>query len=162
MAWYSPEKYYKPIVDVNKSFLDLKGELDEQQARITLAQFLYRNIGFTTDLLCGVKLYSDQVINIKGMLQSNYSLCIKSRGGGKCVIYNENTRLLSKENGLISITDLIPNVDFEPGERWIDIPKMNLWNGKDWAEVSRVLIQKQILPVGCSPFLKALFFQAAH
>lgn len=84
LMWYSPPKYARPVEDVNKKFLrELKGELTDQQARITLAQFLYRNIGFTTDLLTGVKLYPDQIINIKGMLQSNYSLCIKSRGGGK-------------------------------------------------------------------------------
>jgi hypothetical protein len=81
--WYSPPKYEKNIIDVNKDFLNLKGELDEKQARITLAKFLYRNIGFTTELLTGIKLYPDQVINIKGMLNSNYTMCVWGRGLGK-------------------------------------------------------------------------------
>lgn len=83
MSWYSPEKYGRPIIDVNKDFLNLKGELEEKQARITLAKFLYRNIGFTTELLTGIKLYPDQIINIKGMLNSNYTMCVWGRGLGK-------------------------------------------------------------------------------
>jgi len=81
--WYDPPKYYKPQEDVNKIFLSLKGELEEKQAKITLAQFLYRNLGFTTELLTGIKLYPDQIINIKGMLNSNYTLCVWGRGLGK-------------------------------------------------------------------------------
>lgn len=83
MSWYSPEKYKRETLDVNKEYKNLTGELEQKEAKITLAKFLYRNIGLATDLLCGIKLYPDQIINIKGMLQSNYSLCIKSRGGGK-------------------------------------------------------------------------------
>lgn len=144
MSWYSPEKYAQPIVDVNKEFLNLKGELDEKQAKITFAKFLYRNIGFTADLLCGIKLYPDQIINIKGMLQSNYSLCIKSRGGGKCLLYNNESQILTKEHGLIALTKLIPDVDFSEGERWIDLSEFNIWNGSEWSKVTRALVQTQI------------------
>ena len=83
MSWHSPEKYKTPIEDVNKIFLNLKGELDSKEARITLARFLYRNLGLTTELLTGVKLYPDQIINIKGMMQSNFTLCVWGRGLGK-------------------------------------------------------------------------------
>ena len=81
--WYSPEKYKKEVIDVNKEFALLTGDLDEKTAKITLARFLYRNLGFTTELLTGTKLYPDQIINIKGMLNSNYTMCVWGRGLGK-------------------------------------------------------------------------------
>lgn len=81
--WYSPEKYDRPIIDINKVVAETTGELEEKEARILLAKFLYRNIGITTELLTGIRLYPDQIINIKGMLQSNYTLCVWGRGLGK-------------------------------------------------------------------------------
>ncbi len=81
--WYSPPKYYKPLTDVNSQFKLLEGELDDYQAKLTLAQFLHRNLKFTVHLLSGVSLYPDQVITLRGMLTRNYSLNIWSRGGGK-------------------------------------------------------------------------------
>jgi hypothetical protein len=94
MSWFSPEKYSKEIIDVNKEFLLLKGTLEDKEAKITLAKFLFRNLGFTTELLTGLKLYDDQIINLKGLFESNYSLCIWSRGLGKstmaaifCILY---------------------------------------------------------------------------
>lgn len=81
--WYEPPKYIKPVKDLNKELALLKGELDDKQAQITLAKFLYRNLGFTTTLLSGVELYADQLISIKGMLKSNYSLCVWGRGVSK-------------------------------------------------------------------------------
>ena len=81
--WVSPEKYSREIKDVNEEFKLLKGELDEDQAKITLIRFLYRNLGLTVELLCGVKLYADQIIILKGMLESNYSMAIMGRGLGK-------------------------------------------------------------------------------
>lgn len=81
--WFDPPKYRKPVQDVNKLFLELKGELEAKEARITLAKFLFRNLGLTTELLTGVKLYPDQIINIKGMMNSNFSLCVWGRGLGK-------------------------------------------------------------------------------
>jgi hypothetical protein len=98
---YAPEKYKKSVPDFNQELLKLKGELEPKEARITLAKFLYQNIGLTVFLLCGVRLYPDQIINLKGMLNSNYSLCVMSRGLGKtylaaifcilqCIFYPES------------------------------------------------------------------------
>jgi hypothetical protein len=81
--WYSPPKYQRDIIDVNETFKLLKGELSDEEAKITLAKFLYRNLRFTVELLTGLKLYPDQIINLKGMLESNYTLCVHSRGMGK-------------------------------------------------------------------------------
>lgn len=81
--WYEPAKYIKPVYDLNQGLKELKGELDDKEARITLAQFLYRNLGITTQLLTGIELYPDQIITIKGMLKHNYSLCVWGRGVSK-------------------------------------------------------------------------------
>jgi hypothetical protein len=142
--WYSPTKYDKPIEDVNKLIANIKGELEEKEARILLAKFLYRNLGITTELLTGIRLYPDQIINIKGMLQSNYTMCVWGRGLGKCALYADDTKLLTKDDGLISITDLVPDIDFSLGERWIEIPKRLLWNGEKYVEVTKVLVQPRI------------------
>ena len=84
--WYSPPHQTKIVTDVNQELAKLVGELDDEQAKITLAQFLYRNLGFTTELLSGMKLYPDQIINLKGLIESDYSLCVWGRGLGKTSI----------------------------------------------------------------------------
>jgi hypothetical protein len=87
--WYDSTTQDKnPIIipNVNEELSKLIGELDDDVAKITLAQFLYKNIGFTTELLTGVKLFPDQIINIKGILESNFSYCVWSRGMGKSTI----------------------------------------------------------------------------
>jgi len=53
---YCPEKYKGTFTDLNQEYKLLKGELDDKEARITLAKFLRNNIGFTTELLSGIKL----------------------------------------------------------------------------------------------------------
>ena len=82
--WFDPFEKEKLIIEnPNEEFKKLIGELDDDIAKITLARFLYKNLGFTVELLTGVKLFPDQIINIKGMMQSNHSLCVWSRGLGK-------------------------------------------------------------------------------
>jgi len=83
---YFPDKYRKKKPDVNKEILAVKGEIDEHTARILLAKFLFYNLGFTTDMLAGIKLYPDQIINIKALMDSNYSLCVWGRGCGKSYV----------------------------------------------------------------------------
>ena len=81
--WYEPPKYIKPVTDINQGLKELKGELDEKEAKYTLARFLYRNLGMTTEWLTGISLYPDQIITIKGMMKHNYSLCVWGRGVSK-------------------------------------------------------------------------------
>jgi hypothetical protein len=82
-VWYDPEKYRRPVKDINLELKKLVGELEDKEARITLAKFLYRNLGMTTEFLTGVDLYPDQIITIKGMMKSDYSLCVWGRGVSK-------------------------------------------------------------------------------
>lgn len=102
--WYDPEKYRLSIKDVNQEIASLHGELSDKDAKISLAKFLYRNIGFAAELLTGIKLAPYQIITIKAMLSRNYGLCVWGRGVGKtfcaavyCIlqtIFEPNTNIL--------------------------------------------------------------------
>ena len=91
--------------NINDRFLtELKGTLYDDVARSTLAQFLNHNIGITTELITGVKLYPYQEIILRAWWQHNFCLNIWSRGGAKswlvsmfCMIYplfNPETRIV--------------------------------------------------------------------
>ena len=84
--WYCPKKYNKPIPNLNKEFLDLKGELPDRQAKITLAKFMRSNLGFTTELMSGIKLALYQEITLKAFFNRNFSMCVWGRGCGKSFI----------------------------------------------------------------------------
>ncbi len=84
--WYCPEKYKKSIPNLNEEFLDLKGELSDRQAKISLAKFMRSNLGFTTELLSGIKLALYQEITLKAFFNRNFSMCVWGRGCGKSFI----------------------------------------------------------------------------
>ena len=84
--WYAPEKYQNSLPDLNQELLNLKGELTDKQAKISLAKFLRSNLGITTELISGIKLAPFQEITLKGMLNSNFSMCVWGRGCGKTFI----------------------------------------------------------------------------
>ena len=84
--WHCPDKYKKPIPNLNEQFLNLKGELPDRQAKITLAKFMRSNLGFTTELLSGIKLALYQEITLKAFFNRNFSMCVWGRGCGKSFI----------------------------------------------------------------------------
>ena len=84
--WYCPKKYSKPIPNINEELLNLKGELPDRQAKITLAKFMRSNLGFTTELLSGIKLALYQEITLKAFFNRNFSMCVWGRGCGKSFI----------------------------------------------------------------------------
>ena len=84
--WYCPDKYKKPLPNLNEDFLSLKGELPDKQAKITLAKFMRSNLGFTTELLSGIKLALYQEITLKAFFNRNFSMCVWGRGCGKSFI----------------------------------------------------------------------------
>ena len=63
-----PKKYIREIKDVNAELSELKGFLNDKEAKISLAKFLRANIGFTTELISGVKLAAYQEMHIKAFL----------------------------------------------------------------------------------------------
>ena len=46
--WYCPVKYKVEPDRVNKKMSEIEGFMSDREAKITLAQFLHANIGFTT------------------------------------------------------------------------------------------------------------------
>lgn len=89
MSWICPEKYKTDYPDLNKIYQQtLEGELDDQEAKITLAKFLRYNPGFTTELLTGgdSRLALYQEILCKAVLNRNFSMFVMGRGCGKSFI----------------------------------------------------------------------------
>tara|TARA_R100000406_G_scaffold28254_2_gene18177 strand:+ start:3111 stop:4934 length:1824 start_codon:yes stop_codon:yes gene_type:complete len=84
--WYVHEKYKREVTDTNLELLDLKGELDSKQAKISLAKFLRANLGFTVELISGIKLAPFQEVTLKGFFNRNFNMCVWGRGCGKTFI----------------------------------------------------------------------------
>jgi len=80
---YVPNKYYKEFKDYNKELKLLKGELDDKQAKITLAKFLRQNLGFTCELISGFRPAMYQEIILKAMFNRNFSMFVAARGAAK-------------------------------------------------------------------------------
>ncbi|HAI44744.1 MAG TPA: hypothetical protein DCM40_44980, partial [Maribacter sp.] len=85
--WYEATKY-KPetVEDINEYILSLKGELEDREAKITLAKFLRSNLGVAAELVSGIKLAPFQEITLKGFFNRNFSMCVWGRGCGKTFI----------------------------------------------------------------------------
>ena len=101
---YSPDKYKKKYIDINQESMLLKGVLTDKEAKISLAKFLRTNLGFTTELISGIKLAPYQEIHLKALLNRNFSMCVFGRGCGKSFmasvfcflqcIFEPNTKIL--------------------------------------------------------------------
>jgi hypothetical protein len=83
---YCPEKYIKEVKDINAELSQLKGYLNDKEAKISLAKFLRSNLGFSTELISGVKLAPYQEIHLKAMMNRNFNMCVFGRGCGKSFI----------------------------------------------------------------------------
>ena len=84
--WYAPEKYQRNVKDTNLELLELKGELESKAAKISLAKFLRANLGFTVELISGIKLAPFQEVTLKGFFNRNFNMCVWGRGCGKTFI----------------------------------------------------------------------------
>ncbi len=83
MAWHVGNQEIKTYKDFNETVLEIKGELDEITAKITLAKFLRSNIGFTLEMLCGVKLMAIQELILKSIFLRDNCLIVAGRGFSK-------------------------------------------------------------------------------
>ena len=84
--WYCPEKYQNDLPDVNQELLKMKGYLNTKESKVSLAKFLRYNLGFTTELISGIKLAPYQEVTLKGLFNRNFSMCVWGRGCGKSFI----------------------------------------------------------------------------
>jgi hypothetical protein len=84
MAWeIGNQKSRSEDQDFNKKLFEMKGYLEEREAKILLYKFLRENITFTTDLVSGVKLFPFQHMAIKAMFETDYFMGVWSRGMSK-------------------------------------------------------------------------------
>ena len=59
----------KEVVNMNKELLELKGELDDNTAKITLAKFLRHNLGFSSQIMLGIDLEPIQEMHMNALFK---------------------------------------------------------------------------------------------
>lgn len=128
--------------NTNKRLSELEGDLSARDAQVAFAQFCCANPSFTVGLLMGIDLYPFQDIMIRAMNQKDYFLGVCGRGIGKCLSYNDLQKVIVKNRGLISITDLLGSLEFKEEEYIKEIPEIELWNGKSYQKTNKILVQK--------------------
>jgi hypothetical protein len=86
MAWNKGKQRYRTdfsAKDFNSYLRSFEGDLPDEEAKYFLYKFLRANIAFTSELFLGVRLFPFQAMAIKGMMVSDYSMFVFSRGMSK-------------------------------------------------------------------------------
>tara|TARA_R110000824_G_scaffold143979_2_gene311769 strand:- start:11073 stop:12965 length:1893 start_codon:yes stop_codon:yes gene_type:complete len=86
MAWSKGKQRYRfehSASELNEKLKSFEGGIKEEDARYYLYKFLRNNISFTSEMFLGVKLFPFQAMAIKGMMVSDYSMFVFSRGMSK-------------------------------------------------------------------------------
>jgi len=116
MSWETGKQLSrKQGEDFNKQLSELKGFIEEKDAKILLYKFLRENITFTADLISGVQLFPFQHMAIKAMFETDYFM------GVWCL--DENEYVLT-ETGYKKIKDV------QIGERVRSRNNLNLVSDK--------------------------------
>lgn len=69
--------------ELNQKLLEIGEQMSEDDAKYYLYLFLRNNITFAAELFLGIKLFPFQALAIKGMMVSDYSMFVFSRGLSK-------------------------------------------------------------------------------
>jgi hypothetical protein len=110
MAWKEGNQKRKAqFRKVNEEILSKKGFLEEREAKILLYKFLRANISFSSEMICGVKLFPFQHLAIKTMFETDYSMMVWSRGLSKsftCAVFASLDAILNQgvHVGIVSKT----------------------------------------------------------
>jgi len=110
MAWITGKQKRKSVYrKVNEEILEKKGFLEEKDAKILLYKFLRANISFSSEIVCGVKLFPFQHMAIKTMFETDYSMMVWSRGLSKsftCAVFASLDAILNQgvHIGIVSKT----------------------------------------------------------
>src|ERR1017187_4132755 len=86
MSLYCPPKYNKIFPNINQELLNLQGELEDKEAKITLAKFLRANLGYTVELISGFRPALFQEILLKAFFNRNFSMMVAARGASKSTL----------------------------------------------------------------------------
>ena len=105
----------------NDKFKGLEGYLSLEDAKISLAEFLFNNLGFTIELLFNLKIYPFQEIILRSWFDHNFCLNVWSRGASKswsvaifCCLYPiffPRTRIVLASNAFRSTRRIIQQVE---------------------------------------------------
>jgi intein/homing endonuclease len=101
--WRSGEHCVKITKSINDELLELKGTLDDEEAKITFAKFLAHNPTFAAQILLGMELYPIQHLMLKAMALKDFGAFVLSRGFGKCI---QEDSLVMTDRGLLKIKDV--------------------------------------------------------
>lgn len=71
------------LPDPNEDLRLLKGHLNEEDARRSLAQFLRGNLAVTVELMTGLKIYPIQELMLRSMFRKDFFLAVMGRGFSK-------------------------------------------------------------------------------
>ena len=110
MAWIEGnQKRNSAFNKVNEEILKQKGYIEERDAKILLYKFLRNNISFSSEMICGVKLFPFQHLAIKTMFETDYSMMVWSRGLSKsftCAVFASLDAILNQgvHIGIVSKT----------------------------------------------------------
>lgn len=115
------DKVPKKEVISNTKFRELQGYLDEEEAKATLAEFLYNNLGFTCQLLLGIEIFPFQEIILRGWFDHGFNFWVASRGASKsflvaifCILYpifHPGTTIVLASNTFRSTRRIIKQVE---------------------------------------------------
>lgn len=105
----------------NNKFKELEDFLSLEDARISLAEFLYNNIGLTVEYLFNLKIYPYQEIILRSWFDHNFCMNVWGRGCGKtynvaifCCLYPiffPRTRIVLASNAFRSTRRLIQQIE---------------------------------------------------
>lgn len=73
----------KPVEDTIAKMLALQGELTDDLAQATFAEFCYSNPSFFLELIAGIRLFPMQELVIKGWMRNSFNMAVWSRGMSK-------------------------------------------------------------------------------
>ena len=83
MAWDQGQQHVNHIKDFNSVVKELTHDMNDDEARKTLAQFLKANIGFTFQFMTGLELLPIQEIILRACLLKDNGIIVAGRGLGK-------------------------------------------------------------------------------
>jgi hypothetical protein len=81
--WIESKKVGRDNKDWNAELRNIKGSLTDEEARVSLCQFLRHNLKFTTFILTGIRLAPYQSLLVKAWFKKNFCLNVLGRGCGK-------------------------------------------------------------------------------
>lgn len=105
--WETGNNPKKVFENVNAKMLALEGELTDEVAQATLAEFLYANPGLMLELVAGIRLKDIQEIVLRGWLLQDYNMAVWGRGSSKsflCAIFCLVWALFNPGNRIVIVS----------------------------------------------------------